>query len=292
MCGVPLGGGRFVAVHSAHVWSRRTLSAVLAVLVLATWATGAWPDAFQGKVIGVADGDTITVLHDRQPEIIRLNGIDSPEKGQAFGDRAKEFTAQLAFGQMVQVIVRDLDRYGRTVADVRLPDGRSLNHEVVRGGYAWWFRRYSSDASLGTAESEARSARRGLWANARPMAPWDWRETQRQTAVGLPAAALTTPIPAQAARVATASGPVIGNRRSRVYHRPDCPNYADVAAQNRVPFGSAAEAESAGYRLARNCPYEELTLCDTPPNTRRRPPDSAVPGEGGVERSGPRIGAE
>ena len=61
---------------------------------------------------------------------------------------------------MVQVIVRDLDRYDRTVADVRLPDGRSLNHEVVRGGYAWWFRRYSSDASLATAESEVAGPRR------------------------------------------------------------------------------------------------------------------------------------
>lgn len=147
-------------------------------LFLAAWATGAWAEAFHGKVIGVADGDTIIVLRERQPEIIRLNGIDSPEKGQAFGDRAKQFTAQLVYGEVVQVIVRDRDRYGRTVADVRLPDGRSLNHEVVRGGYAGWFRRYSSDASLAAAESEARSARRGLWADAQPIAPWEWRQVQ------------------------------------------------------------------------------------------------------------------
>jgi hypothetical protein len=202
----------------------------------------------------VADGDTITVLHDRRPETIRLNGIDAPEKAQAFGNRAKQFTAELAFGQIVQVTVRDQDRYGRTVADVRLPDGRSLNHEVARGGYAWWFRRYSRDASLAALESEARTARRGLWADAYPIAPWDWREVQRRAADGLPAAALTAPTPAQTPRVAPTSEPVIGNRRSHVYHRPDCPGYADVASQNRVPFGSAAEAETAGYRLARNCP--------------------------------------
>jgi deoxyribonuclease-1 len=103
-------------------------------------------------------------------------------------------------------------------------------------------------------ESEARTARRGLWADAHPIAPWEWREAQRRVADGLPAAALMAPTPAQAPRVAPASGPVIGNRRSGIYHRPDCPNYADVAFQNRVPFGSAGEAESAGYRLARNCP--------------------------------------
>jgi hypothetical protein len=74
-----------------------------------------------------------------------------------------------------------------------------------------------------------------------------------QAAAG-PAAARTAPSLLQAPRVVAASGPVIGNRRSHVYHRPDCPNYADVASRNRVPFGSATEAESAGYRLARNCP--------------------------------------
>jgi deoxyribonuclease-1 len=78
-------------------------------------------------------------------------------------------------------------------------------------------------------------------------------ETRRQAAAG-PAAARTAPSLLQAPRVVAASGPVIGNRRSHVYHRPDCPNYADVASRNRVPFGSATEAESAGYRLARNCP--------------------------------------
>jgi hypothetical protein len=183
-----------------------------------------------------------------------LNGIDAPEKDQAFGERAKQFTAQLSFGQVVEVIVRDQDRYGRTVADVRLSDGRSLNHELVRSGYAWWFRRYSRDPSLAALESEARAAGRGLWADAHPITPWDWREVRRQAVSSPPAPVLTAPSSAQPARVATDSGPVIGNRRSRVYHRPDCPDYTHVASQNRVPFGSAAEAESAGYRVARSCP--------------------------------------
>ena len=250
----PTRGGRCLAQRSAHRRSQPALAALFTVLLLAAWATAASAETFQGKVVGVADGDTISVLHDGRPETIRLNGIDAPEKGQAFGTRAKQFTAELSFGQTVDVIVRDQDRYGRTVADVRLPDGRSLNHEVVRAGHAWWFRRYSKDESLAALESEARTAQRGLWADAHPIAPWDWRETQRQTAAGLPPAGLMAPTAAPTARVATASGPLIGNRRSRVYHRPDCPNYADVASQNRVPFGSASEAETAGYRLARNCP--------------------------------------
>jgi endonuclease YncB( thermonuclease family) len=228
--------------------------AVFACLLLVTGAPSAWAEVFQGKVIGVADGDTITVLRERQPEIVRLNGIDSPEKGQAFGDRAKQFTADLAFGQMVQVIVRDHDRYGRTVADVVLADGRSLNHEVVRGGYAWWFRRYSKDATLGALESEARSARRGLWADAHPVAPWEWRQTQNLQITAPSPVPLVSPAPVETSRASVANGSVVGNRRSRIYHRPDCPDYGAVASQNRVPFGSAAEAESAGYRLARNCP--------------------------------------
>jgi endonuclease YncB( thermonuclease family) len=237
-----------------HAGRVLTTTCLLAIFIFATGATGPPAQTFLGKVVGVADGDTITVLHDRRPETIRLNGIDAPEKGQAFGNRAKQFTSELAFGEVVHVLVRDQDRYGRTVADVRLSDGRGLNHEVVRAGYAWWFRRYSTDQSLGAAEAEARAARRGLWADPQPIAPWDWRQAQRQSTVKLPAASLTAPMVAPTSRVATTSGPIIGNRRSRVYHRPDCPGHAAVSIPNRVSFGSAAEAESAGYRLAGNCP--------------------------------------
>jgi endonuclease YncB( thermonuclease family) len=215
--------------------SARLCIALLAVFLLPIWTTGAWVNAFQGKVIDVADGDTVTILHGREPETIRLNGIDAPEKDQAFGQRAKRFTSELAFGQVVHVIVRDQDPYGRTVADLRLPDGRSLNHELVRAGYAWWFRRYSNDPCLETLESEARRARRGLWADAQPIAPWEWRQTQHERA--------RPPVTAPAPPLATTNtcGPIIGNPRSRVYHRLDCPR-------------SAAEAESAGHRIAGNCP--------------------------------------
>jgi micrococcal nuclease len=245
-------GWRGATGRLAYLRGRRPAVVLLAFLLLAGWATVA--SAFEGKVIGVADGDTITVLRDHQPEILRLNGIDTPESGQAFGNRAKQFTAQLAFGQIVQVIARDQDRYGRTVADVVLADGRSLNHELVRAGYAWWFRRYSSDATLATLESEARAARRGLWADPHPVAPWEWRQGQRELVSGSSAPSAQAQSVLQAPQPQATGGPIIGNRRSRVYHRPDCPSYAAVAPQNRVPFASAAEAEGAGYRLAGNCP--------------------------------------
>jgi endonuclease YncB( thermonuclease family) len=151
-------------------------------LVLVTLAAGAeaGTEPFQGKVIGISDGDTITVLRDHQSIKIRLSGIDAPEGGQPFGNRAKQFASTVAFGKIVTVKPRDTDRYGRTVADVILPDGRNLSHEIVRAGFAWWFRRYApDDRALASLEAEARAARRGLWAEAGPIPPWEWRHPGR-----------------------------------------------------------------------------------------------------------------
>src|SRR5438094_4600286 len=98
---------------------------------------------FSGRVVGVTDGDTIKVMHNGRAEKIRLYGIDCPEKRQAFGTKAKQFTSGQAFGKDVTVQVKDTDRYGRTVGIVILPDGRSLNEELVYQGLAWWYRKYS-----------------------------------------------------------------------------------------------------------------------------------------------------
>ncbi len=130
---------------------------------------------FTGRVVGVTDGDTITVLHNGKGERIRLHGIGCPEKRQAFGNRAKQFTSTLVFGTTVTVQVVDRDRYGRTVGEVLLPDGRSLNHELVRAGLAWMYRRYTNDQNLSDLEEEARVARRGLWADPHAVPPWEWR---------------------------------------------------------------------------------------------------------------------
>lgn len=136
----------------------------------------ALPAEFSGKVIGVADGDTITVLDGTSQIKIRLNGVDCPEKAQAFGTKAKQFTSSLVFGQTVTIRAKEKDRYGRTVGDVVLSDGRILNHELVRSGLAWWYQKYApSDTVLRGLEAEARAAKVGLWADPNPVAPWEFR---------------------------------------------------------------------------------------------------------------------
>ena len=130
---------------------------------------------FTGPVVAVIDGDTIDVMHDGQSERVRLDAVDCPERGQAFGARAKQFTSSLVFGQNVTVRSSGQDRYGRTIGDVLLPDGRSLNQELVKSGMAWWYGTHSDSKTLENLESEARSQRRGLWSDAHPTAPWEWR---------------------------------------------------------------------------------------------------------------------
>jgi len=89
---------------------------------------------FSGSVVSVLDGDTIEVLHNNRAERIRLNGIDCPEKGQAYGKRAKQAASELVFGKEVTLQTYGKDKSGRTIADVRLPDGTNVNHELVKDG--------------------------------------------------------------------------------------------------------------------------------------------------------------
>jgi micrococcal nuclease len=156
---------------------RRKTKIFSAILVLFL-AFPVWAETFSGKVVAVLDGDTIDVMHQGRAERIRLEGVDCPEK-QAFGNKAKQFTADLMMGQEVNVIAQKRDRYGRTLGYVILPDGRNLNRELVQAGLAWWYRQFSSDSSLGELEAEARAARRGLWKDPHPLPPWEFRRNGR-----------------------------------------------------------------------------------------------------------------
>jgi micrococcal nuclease len=160
----------------------RLITALVVLLPLPALA-----EEFRGKVVGITDGDTIRVLRGAEEVKIRLEGIDCPESRQAFGSRAKQATSDLAFGKIVTVQVKGKDRYERTLADIILPDGKNLNRELVRLGMAWWYRKYSKDESLGKLESEAREAKRGLWADNNPIPPWDWRHGQQTPAANVPA---------------------------------------------------------------------------------------------------------
>lgn len=129
-----------------------------------------------GKVVSVADGDTITILDANKKEHrIRLYGIDCPEKGQPFGAKAKEFTSGQVFGKTVSVTVKDRDRYGRSVG-VAMVGKNNVNLALVRAGLAWWYRQYApQDKTLQGAEQAAKKAEIGLWSQPAPVAPWDWR---------------------------------------------------------------------------------------------------------------------
>jgi len=135
---------------------------------------------FSGRVVGISDGDTIKVMHNGRAEKIRLYGIDCPEKGQAFGQRAKQFTSAIVFGRTVTIQEHGKDMYGRTVGDVILPDGRVLNRELVAAGFAWWYHRYAPhDSTLARLEEDARGKKRGLWADPNPVPPWCYRKRQK-----------------------------------------------------------------------------------------------------------------
>src|SRR3954447_24317753 len=118
---------------------RRTLPVLLLLLTRPALAAD-----FPARVVGVSDGDTLTVLTAEKTQVkVRLHGIDAPETGQDFGSRAKQAASELAFGKTVTVRERDRDRYGPTVAVVILPDGKSLNRELVGRGMAWWYQEYA-----------------------------------------------------------------------------------------------------------------------------------------------------
>jgi micrococcal nuclease len=138
--------------------------------------------AWSGKVVGVTDGDTITVLHAGRGEGIRLYGIDCPEKRQAFGSKAKQATSVLSFGKGAQAEPVDVDRYGPTVALVTVGD-ILVNEELVRQGLTWVYNQYCTRpvcAEWKRLEAEAWAARRGLWSVPKPVAPWEFRRRSRQ----------------------------------------------------------------------------------------------------------------
>ncbi|NDK56695.1 thermonuclease family protein [Pontibacter sp. BT213] len=167
------------------------------------------------KVVAVKDGDTIELLRNGQTIKVRLYGVDCPEKTQDYGQRAKQFTSDLAFGKTVRLIEHNKDRYGRTVGTIILPDGRNLNEELVRNGFAWHYKAYSKDQKLANLEADARQYKRGLWAAPNPTPPWDYRKDKKTTAATKKADALTAPLPAGAT---THKVYICNSAGSGVYH--------------------------------------------------------------------------
>ncbi len=130
---------------------------------------------FHAKVIGVTDGDTIVVLTDSAKQIkIRLEGIDCPESGQDFGQRAKQVTVELCFNKDVRIVETGKDRYGRTLAFIYVGN-LCINKELLRQGMAWHYKKYNHDGELERLENEARDKRVGLWSQSSAIPPWEFR---------------------------------------------------------------------------------------------------------------------
>lgn len=140
----------------------------------------------QGKVIRVADGDTLTILIEpiKLDMPVRLSGIDAPEKGMPFGQVSKQSLSDLAFGKQVVIEWGKKDKYGRLVGKVMV-DGQDINIEQLRRGLAWHFKEYEGEQSpvdreaYANAEIDAAQAKVGLWQDTNPVPPWTWRKSKR-----------------------------------------------------------------------------------------------------------------
>lgn len=128
-----------------------------------------------GKVIRVLDGDTIEVLQDKKPVRIRLANIDAPEKKQAFGRWSANQLKALLAAQPVTVTYTQTDRYGRIIGHVFTTNGTDASRFMVQSGAAWVYERYNVDESLPALQREAQEQKRGLWVDANPVPPWEWR---------------------------------------------------------------------------------------------------------------------
>ena len=143
-------------------------------------------DILHGRVVGIADGDTVTVLDASNTQWkIRLMGIDAPEKKQAFGQKSKEHLSSLLFNQQVTVEYTKKDKYGRTVGKI-VVDGIDANLDQVKAGMAWHYKKYQNEQTpddrvlYAQAEEEARTVHRGLWSDAEPTPPWNFRKLEKR----------------------------------------------------------------------------------------------------------------
>lgn len=133
-----------------------------------------------GQVVGVHDGDSITVLASGTEQIkVRLEGIDAPELKQPFSQSAKEALSTMVFGKAVNFERLKRDRYGRTLAVIFVGQ-TNVNLELVKQGFAWRYEAYSQDPVLLDAQNSAKAAKRGLWADPSPVSPWEWRASKRK----------------------------------------------------------------------------------------------------------------
>ena len=233
-----------------------------------------------GRVVRVADGDTITVLaapggtrsvasanrrrdgvlvggiqrSDSTPAVehkIRLHGIDAPESGQAFGNAAKNHLSSLVAGRNVRVKWKSRDKYGRILGVVYLND-RDVNLEMLKAGFAWHYKRFDSTPAYARAESEARVAKKGLWAALDPIPPEQFRHDGRARSPSAPLASATVGSAPRADRIEYRAGNKmpVGNRTPA----PVCDQWPDTGYWLSVNSDVRHNRNCENYRKTRGYP--------------------------------------
>lgn len=156
---------------------------LLATLFLFLFTQFALAQTTTAKVIGVKDGDTVVLLIEGKPQTVRLAHIDTPEKNQPFGYKAKQFVSGFCFGKEVEAVIAGKpDRNGRWIAEIFYRN-QNLNKELLRKGLAWHFKRYSRNSNYAQLETDARKKKIGLWQDKNPVEPWNWRKFRHQKAI-------------------------------------------------------------------------------------------------------------
>ncbi len=239
----------------------RILSHILLFLLLYS-ATAYASITFTGRVVDVADGDTLTMItSDNETIKIRLAGIDCPEGRQAHGDEARQFLASKVENRRVRIALETIDQYGRTVGQVLL-NGENINEQIVAQGHGWVYRKYCTADHCKDwlkLEKAARKARLGLWQEKDPKPPWEWRAEgrgQKTNQGDFTAKILPTVKSFFAKEPGVSPGTTIyhGNRNSKVFHGPSCKDYN--CKNCVVKFRSIEEANRAGFRPHRECVKE------------------------------------
>lgn len=152
--------------------------------LLVSVSVAATAESLVGQVVGITDGDTLTLLVDRQAHTVRIAGIDAPEKRQAWGEKSKTNLSSLAFNQEAVAECPKVDRWGRQICRV-LVGGNDVGLAQVQDGMAWWYRKYAREQSADdqstyeSAELMAKMRRLGLWSDTNPLPPWDFRRGNR-----------------------------------------------------------------------------------------------------------------
>lgn len=274
------------------------ISRYFPLLLLICLPAFAQAQTVQGKVTAIESGERFTVTDDKKQEYqVRLVGIDAPEKEQAFGSAAKNNLTMLINGKVVQVKWSREEKSGRKIARVMVGT-QDISLEQLKLGFAWYYQPDEKDipeaerAVFTRAEQDARTGKRGLWKDANPVPPWEFRRARREsqnrppvetakdekgnetdsqvpseTATPQPPQTPNTDIaPNEANLPATKSrgdddgrrqndrGPVIADSSLKIYYMPDCPAYNKVAEQSRIVFKNISEAEQAGFKPAGSCP--------------------------------------